>query len=221
MKSLELFILTNGASSYEYTMQSLEAQTYKCKMTTISGMRIDDAMNACHAKCESDYYMVVNDDMYLHPKAVQFYHGFIQRFGRRMGLFACMLWEPWPRHMLVQCLKVFNRGIARQIGFSCDRRGKVDRVFLSGLRRFRFPVHIDEKSVVAMHLMRSRRDQVKYRELWVKNSKVSSVERLALLDKDQSEIYETVPYEDQVQEVSKLDDMNKRNKSIFWKEVLR
>jgi len=126
---LELFVITNGRKTFDYVMRSIEEQSVHRKVTVIRDMLWVDALNECANKCQSSYYLRVDDDMVLHKCCVAYYLTRIRVAERKNGgVVVCRLWEDWSKKP-VHGLRMYSRKAAKKLTFEASRLGKVDKVF--------------------------------------------------------------------------------------------
>lgn len=214
-KHIECFILTNGAGSALWAEKSLKAQTVQCKITCVSGLDIVQAMESCLALSEAKYFIKVDDDMFLHPQTVNFMIDYTKKHGT-LGLYGFLIWEPWQKRT-IKNIKIYNTDIARKIGFCKNDRGKIDRIFAKQIVEQFGRKHLHEnKSVVAIHALRSLEDQIMYRDMWMKNSVAENLDEYMKIDKDQASIFQcSLSYEEQYAMLSQLLLINKHSTDFY------
>jgi len=207
MNLLEVFVFTNGSSLLDYTMQSIESQTIRRKVTVLRDMSMIDACNQCIERCKSRFFMKVDDDMFLHPQCLSFYESRVSRMSNH-AFFAANLLEFWRKKpSIVYCLKAYDRKIARKIGFKADKFGRVDRTFLAKAKLRRQAPVIDKKSVVAVHVLRSLLEQKQYQKIWTGLSKGRVSKRIFKTD---------IPAAEQFLKIESLAEWNRKNSTGFY-----
>lgn len=162
---LETFVITNGRSTFNYVIRSLESQSVKRKITVIRDMKWVDALNKCVELCQCNYFLRVDDDMALHRYAVEYYISRMRKMIRAGGgVYVCRLWEDWSSKP-VNGLRMYSHEVSRRIGFQASELGKVDKVFRSKMLKIK-KIQVKDKSVVGLHMLAHTSDQEKYRNLW-------------------------------------------------------
>ncbi len=204
MNLLEAFVLTNGASTSEYAIRSLEEQSEPCKITVVRNKGILEAMQYCLTHSKSHFFLKVDDDMFLHPRVVEFYSIFLESHPDAC-MYACNLWEYWTKRV-IECLKAYNTERSTKVGFKKDGIGRIDYLFLKNLERNGFAYAVDAKSVVAVHALRSMQEQSKYFGQWPRHG--GKIRRHVESNASQ------------YQKVAKLNSLNKSRKSKFWSQCL-
>jgi hypothetical protein len=211
---IEIFVFTNGSSSLEYALRSIEAQTVPCKHSILRDMSILDGMNNAVKQCQSEYYLKIDDDMLLHPRLVEFYEWKLKQLGSP-ALYGCRLWEPWHKRF-VQSVKAYQTRIARKVGFHADARGKIDVEYVRNLAATGHKALIDLDSIVAVHALRSVEEQRQYRDIWLRLATIDE-QQYRKYDKCHMQIYENFEsYDTQYARIAELDQINETHKSLFW-----
>jgi len=73
-EKFNVFIITNGRSTFEYCHEAIKGQIgVLVNIHIVRDRKWVDANNYCLANCPSKYFLRVDDDMMLHPKALLFY----------------------------------------------------------------------------------------------------------------------------------------------------
>ncbi len=211
--SVEAFIITNGRSTFKYALRSVKSQSIDVKHTVIKDMKWVDALNKCVELCEADWFIRVDDDMFLHPNCVEYMVGRIEKHNRTAA-YSCKLFEDWT-HTIAGSIKLYNLALVKRMGgFKINKLGKVDKPFSHKARKIGRPV-VKDTSVVGVHGCGSWKEQKKYRALWLsKNSKVFYKEPPAYLLAQKT--YRKSP-EEQFLLIKKLMSKNRRRKTRFFK----
>ena len=214
MNLLEMFIITNGRSTFDLVLKSAREQTVDISVTVIRNMKWIDALNQCLSESKSRFYFRVDDDVFLHPMAVEYYQYCLQNGKKTWGVYECKLWEDWT-HKPAGSLKAYNTEIAREIGFHPNRFGKVDKVFSADL-----PKHgckrVKDNSMVGLHSCATVDDQKRYRKLWRDNN--ASVDKNIFSKTFDNIIH--IPHktvQEQYNDIGKLKVINRKYKTNFFK----
>ncbi|KKN09479.1 hypothetical protein LCGC14_1046200 [marine sediment metagenome] len=186
MEDLEIFVITNGRKTFEFTMKSLENQTQKRKITVIRDMKWVNALNKCIDLCESEFFLRIDDDMAIHQFAIAYYINRTIRVRKsKTGVYVCKLWEDWSNKP-AGGLRMYRHDITSKIRFRPSKLGKVDKVFRDDLQRRRWK-QTKDKSILGLHMLGSIEDQQKYRKLW--RDKNASISRKAFGDTFDNKIH--------------------------------
>lgn len=214
MRDLEIFVITNGRSTLPYVMQSIEQQSSKRPVTVIRDMPWVDALNKCVELSKSDFYLRVDDDMFLHQNAVAYYlHKLSSKKASTMGVFECKLWEDWTNKP-AGSLKAYNTRAVRKIGFRANHLGKVDKEFAKDIQNTKY-IRVRDNSMIGLHACSSIEDQKKYRELWKKGASISEAEFVKTFDNIIHKPKKSVA--DQFLDLKKIRRVNKNYKTDFFR----
>ena len=215
MDDLEIFVVTNGRKTFDFVMKSLDDQTVKKRITVISNMKWVDALNECAKKCKSEYFLRIDDDMVLHRSAVSYLCSRIPRCRKRCcGVYVCKLWEDWSNKP-AGGIRMYHTGMTRKIGFRPSKLGKVDKVFRSDLEKKKWG-QIKDFSIVGLHMLGCKEDQVKYRNLWRKNAKISKREFKGTFDNIIHPEFKSLP-----KQYAALRKIRRLNRSLGSKKYLK
>lgn len=209
---LETFIFTNGSNTFQNCLKSVENQTFKTKITVIENKSLMECMNFCLTNCNSKFFIKIDDDMFLHQKAIEYFRDRLCD-NLDIGMYACMLLDYRTRKP-IQCIKAYNKIVSQNVGFVIDKRGKIDKAFHKKLRKNNNVIL--DRSVVAVHALRDLPSQLKYRQLWI-NQSGTSFDKFKLLDPCQACIHEEAVTEyEQYKYINQLKLHNRNNKFRFY-----
>jgi len=122
-----------------------------------------EANNLALELVSSPYYMRMDDDMFLHPRALEFmlstYRGHIAHTGK--------LYEHFARRCGGK-IKVYNTENVRELGgFRPNSRGKIDRTFERDAKeKYHRITTADKHSPIGLHACGTWKEQQRYEELW-------------------------------------------------------
>lgn len=213
MNDLEIFVITNGRGTFDYTMKHLEKQTTQRKITVIKDMKWVDALNKCVDLCKSEFFLRVDDDMILHKHSLSYYLSRIKHTKKKKGgIYVCKLWEDWSRKP-AGGLRMYSTAVTKKLRFKASRLGKVDKVFKNRLDKIGYK-QIKDPSLVGLHVLADRMDQKKYRRLWRNNNAtISKAEFANTFDNKIHSQRQSIPNQCKVlQEIPRL---NKKYKGKF------
>jgi GT2 family glycosyltransferase len=163
-----VFSFTNGRSTYEYSARSVaDSWDRQAEIVVLRNMHFLDAVHKCLESCQTPYFIKVDDDFILHPKAIAYMRQRVLEYPHpeELGIYYCHLWEDWTSRVR-QSIKVYRTEALRQIGgFQVDHLGKVDEATKAALRQAGYKV-VKDPSVVALHACGSWQEQLEYERLW-------------------------------------------------------
>jgi hypothetical protein len=161
--NFEAFIITNGRSTLTYCLKSLTEQSIDRKFTVLRDMVWVDALNQCLELCHSDFYIRIDDDMFLHPHFFAYCSYIIEKASVKFGVRSFKLWEDWSNRP-GGYIKLYKTAVAKKVGFKVNKLGKADKPFFATLRKTKY-THIKDASLVGLHACGNRKDQLRYRKL--------------------------------------------------------
>ena len=170
----EIFIITNRRSTLKNCISSVVQQTCQVPVTIIQNMGWSEALAECLDRCHRQFFVRIDDDFILHPRALEYMWSKIRQLANKnnLGLFCCYLWEDWTSKP-VRGIKLYRTESVKKIGgFKPDKYGKIDKNTNAALSSANFDVIID-KSVVGVHACSSLRDQKRYEKLWSSEAELS------------------------------------------------
>jgi len=213
--NIESFVITNGRSTCDYAIKSIEEQSVKVKITVIRDMKWIDAVNRCVQLCSTKFFIRVDDDMFLHPRCVEYmYHQIIKhKKTNRVAAYVCKLWEDWQSYV-AGSIKVYHMDRVKDMGgFKVNLMGKIDKPFEAQRKKNKFIV-VKDASVVGVHGMGTWKEQKEYRKLWLQNnSKVQYIRPRKYLANQKK--YKKSACQ-QYMIAKGLRKINKRRRSGFW-----
>jgi len=161
---VEACIITNGRSTFEYALECLKNQTYKVPITIIENRKWVSAVNDSIKFAIKDWVLRVDDDMFLHPRAVEF---MVSTLPRKSVMHRAQLYEHHSK-MVAGRVKIYNVWKVNHIGgFRPNKLGKIDRTFEEDVKKTKFKISIaDKKSPVGLHACAPWEEQLRYEELW-------------------------------------------------------
>jgi hypothetical protein len=162
---LEVFIITNGRSTFPYVKKAMEGQSIDLKITVLENMNWVDALNRCLGLCESTHYVRCDDDFILHPLAIEYVWEKCKR-KPNSALWLAKLWEDWT-NKVAGGIKIYNKEVVLELGgFQASHLGKVDKMFKKQLDKSRFSMSGCKDSIVGLHACGKWKEQLRYEKLW-------------------------------------------------------
>ena len=164
--SIEAFVTTNGRSTFNFCVNSLLKQTLPIIYTVIQGKLWREALDDMVVRCRSEYFLRIDDDFVLHPKAIEYMCESFSRLDRKdVAQYSCLLWETWT-YKRVSGVKMYNRAALKSIGgHQFDEFGKADKKTNQAFIDAGYALVRDE-SVVGLHICGSWNEQLRYEKLW-------------------------------------------------------
>ena len=161
---IDVFVITNGRSTFEYCKKSIENQQgVVFKPTYIKYKGWQEAHEELLKKCSSRFALRVDDDMLLHPLALKFMYNCVKGQNDKVALRGWRLWEPWS-DKVCKGIKVYNHKIAKKVGFKLDHLGKIDKPFTKNAERLGYQIKYT-MDVVAIHSCGDFSEHLKYWEM--------------------------------------------------------
>ena len=159
---LEVFIITNGRATYPFCQQYVDQQKdVKFKTTVHRDMEWLEANQKIIEVCKSPFFLRVDDDMILHPRAVSYMWRCVENQYGRIALRGWRLWEPYS-HKICKGIKIYNKKVVQKMGgFRISNLGKIDKVFTRDAKARGFKIKYGE-DIVAIHACSSPEEHIKY-----------------------------------------------------------
>lgn len=158
---LEVFLITNGRSTFSHAKGSIEAQKHVTFKTTIhEGMDWLSANRQILKVCKAPFFVRVDDDMILNPHAIRFMWHCVKAQSSRIALRGFKLWEPYS-NKVVKGIKVYNLALAKDIGFRISDIGKIDKLFTADAKKRRKKV-IYSDDVLGIHACSTFKEHLRY-----------------------------------------------------------
>ena len=211
---VEIFVITNGRSTFKYALQSAQNQIGEFPVHVIRDMKWVDALNKCLDICQSPFYLRVDDDMFIHPLCVKYMLDKAKKT-KSIGAYICRLWEDWSGRS-GGYIKLYKTKAAKKIRFRANKLGKVDKPFFKDMAKTKYK-SVKDKSLVGLHACGTIEDEKKYRQLWLKDNAKVFYKEPKELDRARKKYKKTV--KQQYELISKLKDKNKKYKTKFFKLI--
>jgi len=122
---LTVFVSTVGAASFPECMMALERQDVRFRLEVIDRVApMSAAFQLMMDRCQTPYYIQVDEDMLLHPHAVRVLHERIRTADLAVPLVVAWLWDAHLGHC-IQGVKAFRHSIVSRYPFadvqSCEK----------------------------------------------------------------------------------------------------
>jgi len=219
-EKLDVFIITNGRSTFEYCHKALiEQNRILVNIRIIKDKKWIDANNYCVANCHSGFFLRVDDDMILHPNALLFINMEYDRIGRgkkRMAMRFWKLWEPWRRQP-VNAIKLYQRRLVKAVGgFKTNKFGKIDAAFTSQVKASKYSISAN-RSMIGVHACSTAEENIRYAEMRGEQASKDFNRKRKRLVKDIGRYKGTVESQYEMATGSGLEGINKKYKTDFHK----
>lgn len=161
MGKIDIFVITNGRSTFKYCIESINLQKgVEFKFHIIRDMDWLSAHLDLLSKCKSKFALRVDDDMLLHPCALEFMWQCIKDQNDKIALRGWRLWEPWS-DKVCKGIKVYNVNAANKIGFKLDKLGKIDKSFTRNAEKKGYKIKYSQ-DVIAIHSCGDYKEHLRY-----------------------------------------------------------
>ncbi len=182
---LSVFSITNGRSTHAYSLQSVNTANplERYPLVILKDMKWIDALNHCLDLCTTPYFLRLDDDFILHPKALKYFECTIAKHHcRRIGFYYWMVWDI-AKGVIRRSVKAYSTKSLKSIGgFQADAKtGRVDRVTNPLLYKKGYTCWADS-SVVAVHACGSPEEQQAYARKWGRSASELALENSPTLD---------------------------------------
>jgi len=158
---IEVFMITNGRSTFRYCHESvMRQQGVGFKSTIMRDKPWLEANRTILDLCTSKYFVRVDDDFILHPLCIAFMWNCIRDQHRKIAMRQWRLWEPYS-NKVCKGVKVYNLKLARKVGYRVNDLGKIDKMFTKDARGRGLRVEADD-DVVAIHSCSTVEEHMKY-----------------------------------------------------------
>ena len=158
---IDVFIITNGRSTFEYCNKSVINQKgVKFKTTIIRDKGWQEAHAEILSRVDAKFALRVDDDMLLHPMALKFMYECVKKQDNKIALRGWRLWEPWS-NKVCKGIKVYDAKIARKVGFHLDHLGKIDKPFTKNAEKMGYKIKYT-RDIVAIHSCGDFKEHLKY-----------------------------------------------------------
>jgi len=163
---LTVFSFTNGRSTHECSVKSLCGADH----VLLKNMDYTAALETCVYTCQTDFFLRLDDDMFLHPQALEYVMYTVNKSPENIGMFFWYLWEDYTQ-TICQAIKIYRTESMRDIGgFKFLPSGKTDIATLKALKDSGWGIY-EDKSIIAIHARGTKKETVDYYRLWKKRSK--------------------------------------------------
>jgi hypothetical protein len=160
----DVCIFTNGRSSFDYCLKSLEEQTLKPNIHIIRDMTMIDGMNHIVESSKiKRHFLKVDDDFIFHSQAIDYIQNY-KEWPERVSMRFWHLYDVAVEKK-IESIKIYDKKACRRIGFSVNRSGRIDHNFLLRSRGKGFRCQKD-MSVIALHACSPKKEQLEYERLW-------------------------------------------------------
>jgi len=125
---MNVFVPTLKRSSLRYCLKSLrKAGCYD--PTVVKNTQWTDACNFMADSADGDWFLRVDDDMFLCKWAIKFFNMLIAKYSE-VVVISCSLFD-WRTKTPIRGIKAYHSATAKRLRFFSDKNGRVDRLYAS------------------------------------------------------------------------------------------
>jgi len=167
--SFDICVFTNGRSSFDYCMKSIESQTIKANIHLYENLQVANSMNHIIRNDKiSEYFVKIDDDFILHPSAFEYMEKLIP-FNDDVGFKYWHLFDA-ATSSNIQSVKMYSKTRALDAGgFIPDNSGRIDVNFMHNTKKCGNKI-IKDNSVIAVHSCPPMHEQNRYEKIWKRSS---------------------------------------------------
>lgn len=177
---LTAYIFTGGRSTFEWAYKSFEEQTVSLPIHVYRDMPLVDAMNNILSTCPTRYFVKIDDDFLMHPRAIEYMswcllHAPAQK-KRQAGLWEWRLFEHWSQTM-PWSFKVYDSKRVKSLGgFRSAQQGRIDWEYENAMKKAKLNREQDF-SIISLHAApHDKYDQIEHENFWKKNNRSGKLE---------------------------------------------
>jgi hypothetical protein len=161
---LEAYLITNGRSTLPYCERALKAQE-GVLFKTVYHRDLDwlEANRKILRDCKTRFFLRVDDDMILHPRAVSYMWHIASGQPADIALRGFRLWEPYS-DKVCKGIKIYDTQQARRVGFRINEIGKIDKPFTKDAEQKNLRIQYEE-DVVGIHACSSIDEHIRYAQM--------------------------------------------------------
>jgi hypothetical protein len=154
---MDVFVPTLGRSSLHFCLKALKKAG--CPHPhIIKDMQWVEACNLMANSSSSEWFLRVDDDFFMCPWSLGYIKNCTLGY-RGAGMISFNLYD-WRTQRAVRGVKVYRTSVAKDVGFSADTNGRVDKVFAKRLADKKINMVI-KRVVVGMHAHTPDEEQLK------------------------------------------------------------
>lgn len=177
---LTAYIFTGGRSTFQWAYKSFEEQTVSLPIHVYENMPLIDAMNDVLEKCPTRYFVKIDDDFFMHPRAIEYMSWCVlhapEQKKKQTGLWEWRLFEHWSSS-LIWSFKVYDSKRVRSLGgFSAAAQGRIDWRYEKAMEKAKLKREKDY-SVISIHAATpDKEDQLQHENFWKNNNRSGDLE---------------------------------------------
>jgi glycosyltransferase involved in cell wall biosynthesis len=168
------YIFTGGRPTFEWARKSFEEQTVTLPIFEYHNRPLVDAMNEVLDKCPTRYFVKIDDDFLMHPRAIEYMSwcisSYSDQYKKHVGLWEWHLYEHWSNEFQWS-FKVYDAKRARSLGgFRAAKQGRIDWFYEKAMMNNGL-IRKQDKSPISLHAaVPSVEDQLAHEEFWRSNN---------------------------------------------------
>jgi len=158
---LDVFVTTNGRSTFPYVLKSIEEQQgVKFDHHIIKDKPWIDANLSILSSAKSKFFLRVDDDMMLHSLCLSYMGEHLAEVGDNISMKIFKLWEPYT-NTVCNGIKFYQTIPVRKIGFRINKIGKIDGLFKSDSNAHGYRISSD-RSIMGIHSCSTSEEHISY-----------------------------------------------------------
>ena len=188
--AFDIYLCSHGRSSLPFAIKSIEQQSVPITTHLFAYKELPDITNHACKTCKKDFFLRVDEDMFLHPRAVEFISYVCKKVVKNepnVPMIPFMVYDV-DSGKPIQSVKLYHTKIAKLHRFNDPGTWSMDNNFIYFLRDMCLHWKM-ESSVVAIHASIPKAERDKYinnmlsiypqlhkLKSWPKNESVTSLE---------------------------------------------
>ncbi len=151
LEDTTVFVTTIGdEANFSDCMAHLRAQTVRCRIEVIDRVAPMSAAFACmHERCTTPYYVQVDEDMLLHPHALEQLHAEIAQAPAEVAMVCAALWDCDIERAILG-VKIYRHEIVRQFPYRDAVSTEVKQLHAMQAAGYKAILHPTEEDAVCL-----------------------------------------------------------------------
>ena len=177
---LTAYIFTGGRPSFEWAYKSFEEQTVSMPIFEYHNRPLVDAMNEVLDKCPTRYFVKIDDDFLMHPRAIEYMSWCLlhapEQKKKQAGLWEWRLFEHWSL-ATPWSFKVYDKKRVKALGgFKAAKQGRIDWNYEKEMQKRKLNREQDF-SIISLHAASpGEESQIQHENFWKSHSRSGNLE---------------------------------------------
>jgi hypothetical protein len=160
-KELTVFVITNGRSTFEKSVEFINSQeNVELNVKIIKDKSWLDANLSILEMCDTPFFLRLDDDMVLHKKCVSFMWPLVAQQPKDVAMVGWRLWEGYS-NKVCKGVKIYTTELCKKIGFRISKLGKIDKCFKQDCQKSGYRL-IWHEDVVGVHVCSVLEEHIRY-----------------------------------------------------------